>query len=154
MRSLIPASFDFKSNTVFVDGEHTRNGEDAVQEFLLKTAGLLKDFVANKMPSVQLFPLPNDTAKMVRDDCKAAGIKVTDNVGRSLTFHSLRHSCSSFLIANGENPKIVQSIMRHKYINLTMSRYTNVLKGQRRLAIESLPDFTKRKATGTDKNLA
>jgi len=33
-------------------------------------------------------------------------------------------------------------------------RYTHVLKGQRRSAIESLPDFTKRKATGTDKNLA
>jgi len=149
LRSLTPASFDFKSRTVFVSGEHTKNGEDAVQEFSAKTAGLLKEFVANKMPSVQLFPLPNDTAKMIRADCKAAGIEVTDNAGRNLTFHSIRHSCGSFLADRGTHPKIIQDVMRHKSIDMTMSRYTHVLKGQRRSAIESMSSFTKRRDTGT-----
>jgi len=148
LRSLTPASFDFKSNTVFVSGEHTKNGEDAIQEFSIKTAGLLKEFIANKMPNVQLFPLPNYTSRMIKADCKAAGIETDNNNGKKC-FHSLRHSCGTFLAAKGTHPKIIQDVMRHKSIEISMIRYCHILKGQRRSAIESLPDFTKRRATGT-----
>lgn len=149
LRSLTPSSFNFKNNTVFVSGEHTKNGEDALQEFSAKTAGLLKEFIANKMPGVQLFPVPNRSSIMIQADCRAAGIEVIDNTGRSLNFHSLRHTCGSFLAAANVHPKIIQEILRHKDINLTMSRYTHILKGQRRSAIESMSSFTKRRATGT-----
>lgn len=150
LRSLTPASFNFRNNTVFCSGEYTKNSEDAVQEFSTKAAGLLKELVAGKLPNVQLFPLPEHSAEMIQSDCKAAGIEVTDNTGRSLNFHSLRHSCGSFLTAANVHPRIVQGIMRHKSIDMTMNRYTHILKGQRRSAIESLPDFTKRRATGTE----
>lgn len=150
LRSLTPASFDFKNNVVFVSGEHTKNGEDAVQEFSAKTAGLLKEFIANKMPGVQLFPVPNRSSIMIKADCQAAGVEVVDNTGQSLNFHSLRHTCGSFLAASNVHPKIIQEVMRHKDINLTMSRYTHILRGQRRSAIESMSNFTKRRATGTE----
>lgn len=150
LRSLTSASFDFKNNTVFVSGEHTKNGEDAVQEFSTKTARLLKEFIANKMLGVQLFPVPNRSSIMIKADCRAAGIEVVDNTGRSLNFHSLRHTCGSFLAASNVHPKIIQEVMRHKDINLTMSRYTHILRGQRRSAIESMSNFTKRRATGTE----
>jgi len=150
LRSLTPASFDFKDNTVFVSGDHTKNGEDAVQEFSVKTAGLLKEFIANKMPGVQLFPVPNRSSIMIKADCQAAGVEVVDNTGRSLNFHSLRHTCGSFLAASNAHPKVIQEVMRHKDINLTMSRYTHILRGQRRSAIESMSNFTKRRATGTE----
>lgn len=150
LRSLTPASFDFKGNTVFVSGEHTKNGEPAVQEFSLKTAGLLKEFIANKMPGVQLFPVPDRSSIMIKADCQAAGVKVIDHTGRSLNFHSLRHTCGSFLAASNAHPKVIQEVMRHKDINLTMLRYTHILRGQRRSAIESMSNFTKRRATGTE----
>lgn len=146
LRSLTPASINFKSNTVFVGGEHTKNGEDAVQEFSTKTAGLLKELVAGKLPNVQLFPLPEHSSEMIQSDCKAAGIEVTDNTGRSLNFHSLRHSCGSFLTAANVHPRIVQGIMRHKSIDMTMNRYTHILRGQRRSAIEGMAKFVKRRA--------
>lgn len=145
LRSLTPGSFNFKSNTVFVGGKHTKNGDDAVQEFSSRTAGLLKEFVANKLPNVQLFPIPEHSSEMIKADCKAAGIEVIDNTGRSLNFHSLRHTCGSFLAASNAHVKIIQGVLRHRDINLTMSRYTHILKGQRRSAIEGMANFIKRR---------
>jgi len=70
-------------------------------------------------------------------------------------FHAQRHQTGTLLAANGVHPKVAQSIMRHSDINLTMSRYTHVLTGQKAQAVESLPDLSKpskEKAseTGTD----
>lgn len=149
MRSIIPASFDFKNNTVFVSGEYTKNGEDAEQEFSAETRGLLKEFVAKKMPDVQLFPIPDFSAEMIRADCKAAGIEVENNKGK-LTLHSLRHTCGTFLADAGVHPKVIQEILRHKDINMTMTRYCHTLKGQKTRAVNSFPKFTKHKATGTE----
>ncbi len=64
-----------------------------------------------------------------------------DNTGRFADFHSLRHSAASLLIQTGANPKVIQSLMRHSDLNLTMSRYTHLYTGQQRETIESLPDF-------------
>ena len=47
-------------------------------------------------------------------------------------------------------PKVAQEILRHKNINLTMSLYTQTLKNQEKQAVNSLPDFTVKKATGTE----
>lgn len=71
-------------------------------------------------------------------------------------FHSLRHSFGTMLAAAGVHPKTAQQLMRHSDINLTMSRYTHVLRGQERKAINSLPDLDNlsdnqsQKSTGTD----
>ena len=58
---------------------------------------------------------------------------------------------------SGVHPKVAQSLMRHSDINLTMSRYTHVLRGQESKAVEALPDLSlpsagrqKQIATGTD----
>jgi hypothetical protein len=61
------------------------------------------------------------------------------------------------LAASGAHPKVVQSIMRHSDINMTMSRYTHIFSGQESDAVAGLPDLTlpskesqKAVATGTD----
>ena len=77
------------------------------------------------------------------------------DAGRYADFHALRHSTGSLLALAGVHPKVAQSIMRHSDINLTMSQYTHVLRGQESDAVESLPDLTlpsssKQKATGTN----
>lgn len=53
-----------------------------------------------------------------------------DKDGNEITrfgFHSFRHSLASFLMANGENPKVVQTILRHSQIDMTLY-YTHTQK--------------------------
>jgi integrase len=38
--------------------------------------------------------------------------------------HTFRHTCSTLLHANGENPKVVQELLRHLSIKVTMDVYT------------------------------
>ncbi|MFC1676781.1 tyrosine-type recombinase/integrase [Planctomycetota bacterium] len=61
-----------------------------------------------------------------------------------MDFHSLRHTTGSLLAASGVHPKVAQSIMRHSDINLTVSIYTHLFRGQKSQAVESLPDFSRR----------
>lgn len=66
------------------------------------------------------------------------------------------HSYQFLRMTAGIHPKTAQQLMRHSDINLTMSRYTHVLRGQEASAINSLPDIENypnienQKATGTD----
>ena len=71
----------------------------------------------------------------------SAGILYVDDSGRYADFHSLRHSTGSLLAASGVHPKIIQSIMRHSDINLTMSRYTHIFRGQESEAVAKLPNL-------------
>ena len=94
---------------------------------------------------------------MIKEDLTASKIPYVDDAGRYADFHSLRHATGSLLAAAGVHPKVAQSIMRHSNINLTMSRYTHVLRGQESEAIDKLPDLSlpsrekqQAQATGTD----
>ncbi len=92
---------------------------------------------------------------MLRVDLGPAGIEYVDDAGRFADFHSLRHTTGSLLAASGAHPKVAQLILRHSDINLTMLRYTHVLRGQESEAINNLPDLSappqgQQKATGTD----
>ena len=53
---------------------------------------------------------------------------------------------------SGVHPKVAQSIMRHKDIDLAMSLYTHTLRGQESEAISKLPDLSRpsKRASGTD----
>lgn len=42
---------------------------------------------------------------------------------RRIRFHDLRHTCASLLIAQGENPKFIQSQLRHASIEMTFDQY-------------------------------
>ena len=152
LRSLTPASFDLKNNCVFVKGQHTKNGDDAIQQFTPQTGILLKDYIKGKMPNVQLFPVPDVSSIMIQQDCTAADIEFDNHKGK-IKFHSLRHTCGTFLADKGVHPKVIQEIMRHKDINLTMSRYTHTLKGQVVAAIARISNFALQHIkvnTGTD----
>ena len=86
---------------------------------------------------------------------KSSFLKVRDEAGRVLDFHSLRHTCGSWLAARGVHPKVIQRIMRHSTITLTMDRYTHLFKGDETAALATLPDLSGspsgvQRATGTD----
>jgi len=147
LRSLVVGSFDFKNHTVKVPSGYTKNKEEATQSLRPNTAVELKEFFKDKLPNVKAFggtykALTGKTAKMLRADLKKAEIGYQDEANRYFDFHALRGETASLLAASGVHPKVAQSIMRHKDINLTMSLYTHTLRGQESEAISKLPDLS------------
>jgi len=161
LRSLTVSSFDLANRIVSVKSTSTKNKNEAILPLRASTALELKAFFANKMPHAKAFTLPSkyNMAKMLRKDMEDAGLSCSDDTDSDdyVNFHSLRHTTGSLLAAAGVHPKVIQAIMRHSDINLTMGVYTHTLRGQETQAIESLPDLSlpsteaqKVTATGTD----
>jgi integrase len=155
LRSLTASSFDFENCSVMVEAAYSKNRKQSILPLRKDTAAELQSFMAGKLPNVQMFNMPEKTAEMLKADLEAVKIPYVDDAGRYCDFHSLRHSTGSLLVASGAHPKVVQSIMRHSDINLTMSRYTHIFRGQESEAVAGLPDLSlpsskTQKATGTD----
>jgi len=155
--SLKVSNFDLVNGQVVLTGDHTKNDNDASIPLRQSTVDMLKESFSGKLPKAKAFKMPclSNLARMIRKDLKAAKIEVDPDRG-VVEFHSLRHSFGTMLAAAGVHPKTAQQLMRHSDINLTMSRYTHVLRGQERSAIENLPDLEKspqsqkQVKTGTD----
>ncbi|MHC4542249.1 MAG: tyrosine-type recombinase/integrase [Planctomycetota bacterium] len=150
LRSLTVASVDLKGLRVFVEGGvdgATKNKDDACQYITPETAEVLREYITGKMPkmpNVPLFPtIHHRSGRMVREDCEAAGIETVNHKGK-LGLHSLRHTCGSYLLAQGVHPKEVQEIMRHKDYGLTMNRYGHSLDGYKQKAVNKMPRFAAR----------
>jgi len=157
LKMLTVSSFDFESLTVIVIDAYSKNRNQSILPLRKDTAIELQAHFANKAPSVKAFKMPYKTANMLKADLADAGIPYVDDAGRYADFHSLRHSTGSLLAAAGVHPKVIQSIMRHSDINLTMSRYTHIFRGQESEAVAKLPDLglpsnekQKAIATGTE----
>ena len=56
--------------------------------------------------------------KMIRPAAIRAGIR------KRIGWHTFRHTYSTLLIANGENAKVVQELMRHASSRFTLEVYT------------------------------
>ncbi len=54
---------------------------------------------------------------------------------RRIRFHDLRHSCASFLLAQGVHPRVVMELLGHSQISLTMETYSHVLPDAMREAV-------------------
>ena len=75
--------------------------------------------------------------------------------GEVLDFHALRHTCGAWLAMAGEHPKVIQSVMRHSVITLTMDTYGHLFPGQEADAVGKMrgimgPALETLRATGTD----
>ena len=57
-------------------------------------------------------------SKLIRPTAVRAGLK------KRIGWHTFRHTYSSTLIANGENVKVVQELMRHASSRFTLEVYT------------------------------
>ncbi len=163
IRALTQRHFDLGNKpNICLPGEFTKNGEDADIELRRDTAFLLKEFLAGKLPTASAFNMPPrwNIIDILKADLKAAGIPYADDMGRVLDFHSFRHTCGAWLAVAGSHPKVIQSILRHSDIRLTMDTYGHRLVEQESQALAKLPDLNlppeiaRMKATGTDpKNL-
>jgi len=53
---------------------------------------------------------------------------------RNLNWHTFRHTYSTLLHGNGEDPKVVQELLRHSSIKVTMDIYTQAVTATKRKA--------------------
>lgn len=55
-----------------------------------------------------------------------------------IRFHDLRHSAATLLLSMGIHPKVVQEILGHSEISMTMDIYSHVLPTMQKDAMERL----------------
>ena len=46
-----------------------------------------------------------------------------------ITFHDLRRTCATLLLSRGHHPKLVQELLEHASVAMTLDRYSHVLPG-------------------------
>ena len=56
-------------------------------------------------------------------------------------FHDLRHSTASILLAMGVNIKVVQELLGHSHVNITLGIYGHVLPGMQEEAMRKMGDL-------------
>jgi len=57
-----------------------------------------------------------------------------------MPFHNLRHSAATLLLSMGVNPKVVQEILGHSNISMTMDTYSHVLPSIHKEAMDKWDD--------------
>jgi integrase len=57
-----------------------------------------------------------------------------------IRFHDLRHTCATLLLSRGTHPKIVQEMLGHANIAMTMDTYSHVLPDMQEKAVDAMDD--------------
>ena len=153
LQSLRRSSFELtgKEPVVKVAPDKTKNKKTARIHLNAETAAALLAHLDSKLPAAHAFKLPDSThtAEMFRADCaagraawiaaapegrqrldRASGsfLAETDEAGRVLVFHSLRHTRGVWLFEHfGASPREVQELMRVSSIAL-VDRYARSFK--------------------------
>ncbi len=92
--------------------------------------------------TTKLFNVPDDLSKVFERDRAVAGIAKSDDRGRTVDVHALRHTFGTMLSKAGVSPRVAQAAMRHSSIDLTMNVYTDPRLLDVQGAVESLPQIS------------
>lgn len=68
----------------------------------------------------------------------------------NIRFYDLRHSAASLLLSLGIHPKVVQELLGHTQIGITMDVYSHLLPGMQKDAMSKLDEALKR-SDGSEK---
>ncbi len=74
---------------------------------------------------------PDTLSAWFGEAAKAAGLP-------RIRLHDLRHTCATLLLANGAQPKVVQELLGHSSVNITLAVYGHVLPGMSEHAVADL----------------
>jgi len=184
LRGLTRGSFELAVVPAFVKvaSGQTKNRQTAHQYL---DADLVRDLVAymaTKTPQASVFTMPaeTDVADMLRADLADARKLWLSEVRRDaqelakreqsdflkpqsdrkevLDFHALRHTCGAWLAIQGVQAKVIQSVMRHSTITLTLDTYGHLIEGAEAAAVNQAASMTAMpemlRATGTGGELA
>jgi integrase len=83
----------------------------------------------------------NDVLVQLKKLLKKAGLP-------DIRFHDLRHSTATLLLSNGVHPKVVQEILGHSEISMTLDTYSHVLPTMQQEAISKLNEAFKEEDDG------
>lgn len=78
------------------------------------------------------------------DRIRASAMRLREEIERkteraqAIRFHDLRHSAASLMLAEGVPPKVVQEMLGHSQISMTMDTYGHLMPGQREQAVSAL----------------
>jgi integrase len=160
--------FDAKRPYIIAQAGTTKSRKLARQYIRADLVADLRTYVRRKTtatPTAPLFILPDkwDMAAMLRADLAAARqswlrerladldayvacdqtdfLAKLNHAGETLDFHALRHTCGAWLVLSGVNVKVVQVVMRHSTIKLTLDTYGHLLPGQEADAVDGLGQF-------------
>jgi integrase len=56
-------------------------------------------------------------------------------------FHDLRHTCATLLLTKGVHPKIVQEMLGHSSITITLDTYSHILPNMQEKAVKAMDDI-------------
>lgn len=84
---------------------------------------------------------PRNLLRTFKLHLRAAGLAA------AVRFHDLRHTCASFLVAEGVHPRVIMEILGHSTIAVTMNIYSHVLPENQRQATGRITDLLERPAT-------
>lgn len=113
-----------QARSVFGEVETTKSGEEAQVDLMPGCARVLRKWLLRRPASRWLFPAADGKAL----DHHAAGrafARVLKAAGLPSHFtpHSLRHTCATLLLLQGESVQYVQAHLRHSTIALTVDTY-------------------------------
>lgn len=77
---------------------------------------------------------PNYLYRLFQEFLKEAGLP-------PMRFHDLRHSAATILLSMGVNPKVIQELLGHSRINVTLDIYSHVLPGMQDEAMGKWDDL-------------
>ena len=143
-RQLIWEDVNVKERFVRVRPTTTKNSKPATLPLHSYVTDLLNEWKDRHPDSKQndrILNVPKSNSsflKVLNRDLECAGIEKTDDVGRVVHLHALRHSFASLLARQGVHPHVLQRLARHSDIQTTMNVYTHLLHGDEVSAIESL----------------
>jgi integrase len=63
---------------------------------------------------------------------------------QSTRFHDLRHTCATLLLTKSVHPNIVQEMLGHSSITITLDLYSNVLPDMQEKAVKAMDDILDR----------
>ncbi len=70
--------------------------------------------------------------------------RIVNNTGmRYIRFHDLRHTCASLLLSAGIHPKIVQELLGHKSIKVTLDKYSHMMPNMQEDAAKAMEKMLK-----------
>jgi integrase len=135
---------------LWLPAKYTKNKLDAKQYITADLQAKLQGVLPFEVPDRQrLASLLRTDLVIARDlyldqgpSNKPVGfLQPLDAVGHVLDFHALRHTCGAWLAIAGVNPKVIQSVMRHSSITLTLDTYGHLLPGAEQDAIQHFDRF-------------
>lgn len=135
---LTPLHLDVVRGGLHLDPEWTKNRKPGFQPLPRWLVEKLQRAAQGKQPTGSLLWVPQDTARMLNNDIRKAGIpKHVPGEGK-LDFAALRTAFATMLDENGATAKESQTLARHATAALTMDRYIHAREGRMRNVVEAL----------------